>query len=59
MSSLTPQDCVGKDINVYAKTIAKRIAGPISAYIKEKFVDINNLKFDIKQFKDFLNITNE
>jgi len=50
---------VGKDINVYAKTIAKRIAGPISAYIKEKFVDINNLKFDIKQFKDFLNITNE
>ncbi|HRX64003.1 MAG TPA: Asp-tRNA(Asn)/Glu-tRNA(Gln) amidotransferase subunit GatB [Candidatus Absconditabacterales bacterium] len=59
LSSLTPQDCVGKDINVYAKTIAKRIAGPISAYIKEKFVDINNLKFDIKQFKDFLNITNE
>ena len=41
------------------KIIAKRIAGPINAYIKEKFVDINNLKFDIKQFKDFLNITNE
>ncbi len=41
------------------KTIAKRIAGPINAYMKENFVDINNLKFDIKQFKDFLNITNE
>ncbi|HKL43948.1 MAG TPA: Asp-tRNA(Asn)/Glu-tRNA(Gln) amidotransferase subunit GatB [Candidatus Absconditabacterales bacterium] len=41
------------------KTIAKRIAGPINAYMKENFVDINNLKFDIKQFKEFLKITED
>jgi len=27
--------------------------------MKENFVDINNLKFDIKQFKEFLKITED
>lgn len=48
-----------KDINIYAKTVAKRIAWPISFYMKENFVWINNLPFDITKFIEFLKIADE
>jgi len=38
------------------KDIAKRIAWPISAYMKENFVDINHLPVNQNQIKDFLTI---
>jgi aspartyl-tRNA(Asn)/glutamyl-tRNA(Gln) amidotransferase subunit B len=41
------------------KNIAKWIAGPINAHMKENFVWINNLPFDIEKFKAFLKISNE
>ncbi len=48
-----------KDINVYARNIAKWISGPISAYMKENFVWIYNLPFDMDQFIAFLKIADE
>lgn len=42
-----------------AKDIAKRISGPISAYLKENFIEIDALKFDKNQFIAFLHIAQE
>jgi len=41
------------------KTIAKWISGPISAYTKENFVSITELKMNTDAFKDFLKIAQE
>ena len=38
------------------KIIAKRIAGPISAYLKENFIETDKLPFTQQQFIEFLNI---
>jgi len=48
-----------KDINVYARNIAKWISGPINAYMKENFVWIDNLPFDMNKFIAFLKIADE
>ncbi len=48
-----------KDINVYSRNIAKWISGPINAYMKENFVWISDLPFDIEKFKAFLKISDE
>jgi len=37
-----------------AKTVAKRISGPISFYQKSNFISINKLKFGKKQFVNFI-----
>ncbi|NOZ45116.1 MAG: hypothetical protein GXP45_08505 [bacterium] len=39
-----------------AQLIAKRISGPISAHLKEKFIDIDQLPFSQNQFIQFLQI---
>ena len=39
-----------------AKTIAKRIAWPIAAYMKENYKKINELAFDKTDFKKFVDI---
>ncbi|MCK9466797.1 MAG: Asp-tRNA(Asn)/Glu-tRNA(Gln) amidotransferase subunit GatB [Candidatus Absconditabacterales bacterium] len=41
------------------KNIAKWISGSISAYMKENFVGINNLAFDLKQLSEFIKISDE
>lgn len=41
------------------KNIAKWISGSISAYMKENFVWINNLAFDLKQLSEFIKISDE
>ena len=41
------------------KNIAKWISGPINAHMKENFVSINNLPFEIEKFIEFLKITDE
>lgn len=43
-----------KDINDFAKLVAKRIAWPIAARIKENFATIDQLKFTSGQFSEFL-----
>lgn len=42
----------------FPKLVAKWISWPISAYMKENFVDINNLKVNKDQIKEFLKIAN-
>ena len=44
------------DNTALAKTVAKWIAGPIAAYMKENYKSINELNFDKSKFKDFINI---
>lgn len=50
-------DCVEDWVD--PKIIAKWISWPINAYMKDNFVWINDLKFDRKEFINFLNITAE
>lgn len=41
------------------KNIAKWISGPINAYMKENFVWINDLPFNLKQLSEFIKISDE
>lgn len=41
------------------KNIAKWISGPINAYMKEIFVWINDLPFNLKQLSEFIKISDE
>ncbi len=43
-----------KDINDFAKLVAKRIAWPIAARMKENVADISQLKYSKDQFNEFL-----
>jgi len=51
-----PESKQFSEIQNEAKTIAKRIAWPISAYLKENYIQITNLKFSKNQFIKFLKI---
>lgn len=42
--------------SVFAKTVAKWIAGPIAAYMKENYKKINELNFSKDGFKEFIDI---
>ena len=48
-----------KDINDFAKLVAKRIAWPIAAWMKENFTTIDQLKFTFRQFDEFLSKAQE
>ncbi len=50
-------DCVSDKLD--PKVVVKWIAGPIAAYMKVNLVWINDLKFDINQFGDFVRIASE
>lgn len=43
----------------FAKSIAKWIAGPIAAYMKENYKKINDLNFSKDEFKKFIDIVNK
>jgi Asp-tRNA(Asn)/Glu-tRNA(Gln) amidotransferase B subunit len=45
--------------SIFAKHIAKWIAGPIAAYMKENYKKIDELNFDKSEFIKFINIVNE
>ncbi|MCF7835317.1 Asp-tRNA(Asn)/Glu-tRNA(Gln) amidotransferase subunit GatB [Candidatus Gracilibacteria bacterium] len=47
------------DLGGFAKLIAKRISGPISARMKENFKSINELNFTKDKFQQFLKIAQE
>jgi len=49
-------DILSSDSGFEPKNIVKWIAGPISAYLKENFVDIDKLEFDKNEFIEFLKI---
>ena len=44
---------------VFAKTVAKWIVGPITAYMKENYKRIDELNFDKSELIKFINIVNE
>ncbi|HOQ79423.1 MAG TPA: Asp-tRNA(Asn)/Glu-tRNA(Gln) amidotransferase subunit GatB, partial [Candidatus Absconditabacterales bacterium] len=48
-----------KEQGLDPKNIAKWISGPINAYMKENFVGINDLPFNLKQLSEFIKISDE
>jgi len=54
-----PLSGINSVVEDFSKLIAKRIAGPISAWIKENLSSINDLKFSREKFNSFLQIAQE
>ncbi|MFA7298157.1 MAG: Asp-tRNA(Asn)/Glu-tRNA(Gln) amidotransferase subunit GatB [Candidatus Absconditabacterales bacterium] len=53
-NSIVSSGAKSKDIDNFAKIVAKRIAGPIAARMKDNFVTIDKLTFTPGQFNEFL-----